>query len=123
MPCKKAATSVNVVYINSARVTETIVRTIREASQNSNFQKKGKMYIEWSRGFLCKRLKLEKGFDFRVQTAEYKAECESYADLRGAKAWAARLIFSGSFVWDKSKLLCINTKMSLDMNSNLFSYF
>ena len=103
IPCKKASTSINVVYINSSRVTETVVRTIREVTQNSNIRKKGTLFLEWSRGVLIKRLKLEKGFEFKVEAADYVAESESYGDIRGAKVWATRLILTGSFFWDKSK--------------------
>ena len=48
-------------------------------------------------------MKNEKGFDFKVESADYVAETESYGDLRGAKAWTTRLILAGSFLWDKSK--------------------
>lgn len=103
IPCKKASVCVNVVYINNTRVTETVVRTIREVTNNSNFQRTSKMFIEWSRGVLCKRFKHERGFDFRVDSANYVADSESYSDLRGAKVWATRLILTGSFIWDRSK--------------------
>ena len=76
---------------------------IREVETNSDAVATNKAFLNWARGVLTKRGSHKKGFEFKIVLPLRLDPFEVYGDIRGATAWATKLVLCQTFQWDKSK--------------------